>query len=306
MTLTGVEVPILEPGSREWLATVSASQVAAIVGASKWDTAYSLWHRKRGTLPEAPRNKSMETGDHWEPLIRDWYKRDNPEIQLSGETQFLHHEHVWASAKPDGIIDGELCLEIKTTRALSDWGREHSEEIPSYYMPQVQWQLFVTGASKCVVLAAGPFEVFERSYRVYTVPRDDTFILELVTAAREFLDLVELGIEPPPDYSAEVDRDVLRKTAAPRTDDSIELDDDTATAWLAARARAQESSERHEIEKTRILACSGSARRVVWRGHELAAFRNGKNGPVLYTAKNLDDLIPELLGETTKELQAAA
>ncbi len=50
-------------------------------------------------------------------------------------------------ATPDGLsLDHFLISEIKTTG--KDWGEE--KHIPIHYRRQVQWQLFCTGAKRCL------------------------------------------------------------------------------------------------------------------------------------------------------------
>lgn len=295
--LTGLLTEKLEPGSAAWLDTISASQIAAIIGASKWATPYSLWHYKKRLIADQE-NASMATGTHWEPLIRGWFRENNPDLPVTGEQSFRHPTLSWATANPDGVIGLSETLEIKTARYPTEWGQPGTGDIAAHYVPQVQWQLFVTGAESARVLLASPWDIFDRSYREYRVERDDRAIAQLVDAAHDFLTYLEMNVPPDPDWTAPVDRDVLRLTSRPRTDDSVELDDETALLWLETRTAAQQAAEKADAAKAAVLAASGTARRLVWRGHEVGAFRNAKNGPALYPAKNLDDLIPLLVKGT--------
>jgi hypothetical protein len=53
----------------------------------------------------------------------------------------------WQMATPDGLSPGhDLIAEVKTTGR--DWGEWR--HVPGNYHRQVQWQLYVTGASACV------------------------------------------------------------------------------------------------------------------------------------------------------------
>jgi hypothetical protein len=53
----------------------------------------------------------------------------------------------WQMATPDGLSpDHGLIAEVKTTgRDWGEWSR-----VPGHYQRQVQWQLYVTGATQCV------------------------------------------------------------------------------------------------------------------------------------------------------------
>jgi predicted phage-related endonuclease len=56
-------------------------------------------------------------------------------------------ENRWQMATPDGLSPGhELIAEVKTTGR--DWGEWRA--VPGHYQRQVQWQLYVTGATSCV------------------------------------------------------------------------------------------------------------------------------------------------------------
>lgn len=289
----------LVPGSPEWLSRITASQVAAIVGVSPWTTAYALWHQKMGnyTIPE---NKSMATGTHWEPEIRDWYRAQNPDLEVTGELSF-EHSNGWAAANPDGVIDGCEGLEIKTSRYGDGWGEPGTDQVAKHYLPQIQWGLWVTGFTRWRVLMCTPWDIYDRTYREYMVERDQSFIDELVEAAEGFRLMVDLGVEPDTDWRAKIDRDILRATSGPRSDDSVELDDETATTWLLARQARIDAETAEDAAKAQLLAYAGTARRLVYRNREIAAFRNSKNGPALYPAKGLEDMIPSLTAPAESE-----
>jgi hypothetical protein len=56
-------------------------------------------------------------------------------------------DNKWQMATPDGLSSGhDLIAEVKTTGR--DWGEWRA--VPGHYQRQVQWQLYVTGASACV------------------------------------------------------------------------------------------------------------------------------------------------------------
>lgn len=292
--LSGIPVEPLEPGSPEWLANISASQIAAIAGVSPWETAHSLFWKKRGDLPAGEGNHATRTGHFWEPVLRGWYADANPRRDVSGPRSYQHPEHPWATASPDGIVDESLCLEIKTARSFWAWGPEGSDDIPPNYTVQVQWQMWVTGAEATVMVAAGPHEVFDRTFREYEIWRDDALISDLVAAAEQFRLACELDVPPDPDWAVRADRETLRKLAVPRTDDSIELDDGTAIAWITSRNQAATSENELAAAKAALLAAAGSARRLVWRGAEIASFRNSKHGPALHAAPDLDDILARI------------
>jgi hypothetical protein len=97
-------------------------------------------------------------------------------------------ENRWQFATPDGLsLDHETIAEVKTTG--KDWGTEKS--IPIQYRRQVQWQLYVTGAARCVfgwVLRVeqedGTFVPGWFEPKVVIFERDEKMIEELVEVAQ--------------------------------------------------------------------------------------------------------------------------
>lgn len=90
----------------------------------------------------------------------------------------------WQLATPDGLsLDHTVIAEIKTSGKPLD-------KIPAAYMRQVQWQLYVTGAVKCLfayeLRLEGP-EGFVPGFDVETqwVERNDEMISELIKTAEK-------------------------------------------------------------------------------------------------------------------------
>lgn len=126
-------------------------------------------------------NEYMKFGRDWE----NWIVDNIPASFGIEHNDWLIHaaDHEWQLATPDGISrDGKTIAEVKTTG--KDWNT-----IPLRYIRQVQWQLYVTGAERCVVAWLLRVESvgelfpgwFEPKYRV--VERDEEMIAQLVAVA---------------------------------------------------------------------------------------------------------------------------
>lgn len=92
----------------------------------------------------------------------------------------------WQMATPDGLSSGhELIAEVKTTG--KDW--EQWRYVPGHYQRQVQWQLYVTGASECVFAwmlretRAGEMVPAWPGPKFVLVQRDDALIERLIEVA---------------------------------------------------------------------------------------------------------------------------
>lgn len=68
------------PTEAEWLearqGTIGASEAAAAIGESKWDSPLQLWSRKTGRAPEKQATLQMRAGHALEPLIATLYEEE--------------------------------------------------------------------------------------------------------------------------------------------------------------------------------------------------------------------------------------
>lgn len=93
----------------------------------------------------------------------------------------------WQFATPDGLsLDHDTIAEVKTTG--KDW--ETAKSIPIHYRRQVQWQLYVTGASRCVFAWILRVEQEDGTFvpgwfepKTFIMERDEKMIAELVEVA---------------------------------------------------------------------------------------------------------------------------
>lgn len=96
----------------------------------------------------------------------------------------------WHLATPDGLnADWSIIAEVKTTG--KDW---EGSAIPIQYRRQVQWQLHVTGATKCVfawlLRVESPLGDFTPAWlepKVVVIDRDEDMIADLKDVANRFI-----------------------------------------------------------------------------------------------------------------------
>lgn len=134
----------IQQNTPEWLEwrrdKIGASDVAAIVGVSPYDTAYTLWERKLGLIPEKEKTFSMQRGSDLESEALRCF---NEKFKLSLKPKVILSKcYEWAMASLDGY-DGELCaVEIKCPNK-DDHTIAINGKIPDKYFPQLQHQLMV-------------------------------------------------------------------------------------------------------------------------------------------------------------------
>lgn len=137
---------------KEWLRYrkqgIGGSDVAAILGISKWNSAISLWLNKTNqTDDDTQENEAMEWGTIMEPVIRNHFAKVTGKTVVEVHAMLQHPEYPFMLADIDGLTEDEdgnpAILEIKTA---SEYKRSEWEEgVPTYYQTQVQHYLTVTG-----------------------------------------------------------------------------------------------------------------------------------------------------------------
>lgn len=125
---------------------IGASECAAVMGLSRWDTPLSVWSRKTGQIVEEQKDSlAMEIGNELEDVVcRLFTKRSGKQLARVNETA-IHPKYDFIRANLDRRVVGEdAVFEAKTA---SGWkAREWlGEDIPIEYILQVQHQLAVTG-----------------------------------------------------------------------------------------------------------------------------------------------------------------
>lgn len=250
-----------EPGSPEWLQLVSASKIAAIVGLSRWESPYSLWHRMAGHLePEEPRDE-FTVGHAFEPALAELWKAENPGWRLSrGEVQYardgLGFPAVATLDRRASRGRSRRVVEFKTARSLEDWGDDFTDHAPDDYVAQVIWSMGITGWWKhpAHLVVMGPFF----RWHTYEIPFDPQVFLSLLDAARIFWQSIRDGHEPPLDDTVptyECVRELHPEIDGSVVDVPAELAVDYLTA-VEARKAAEKTERGH---KSDLLARMGNA-----------------------------------------------
>ena len=142
----------------EWLRYrnmgIGGSDVAALLGISKWKTELELWLEKTGQGDAlVQENEAMQWGTIMEPVIRTHFSEITGKPVVEVKAILQHPAHLYMLANIDGLtVDDEgnpAILEIKTA---SEYKRSEWENgVPVYYQTQVQHYLCVAGIQKAYV-----------------------------------------------------------------------------------------------------------------------------------------------------------
>lgn len=252
----------------DWLAWrrtgIGASDVAAILGLSRWATPYQVWLSKVVELPEDDA-EHLAWGHLLEDAICDEVGRRLHTHVAHRQEQRSHRDHPHHLATLDGIAKRvpRTVVECKTTGDRRAW-----DEVPIVYHCQAQWQMHVTGLDRAViaVLHAG------QRLDLHDVDRDDDDIARMVTAVDRFWhDHVLTGVPPEP---LAADLPYLNGWTPAEPGKRLDADDllEALTAQtVAAVEAAKQAAEYADGLKARLAAAIGDATELVGREGQLLA-----------------------------------
>ena len=188
----------------EWLKWrkrgIGGSDVASLLGISKWKSEIELWLDKTNQTNESPvENEAMQWGTIMEPIIRNHFAKVTGKAVVELKAMLQHPEYPFMLADVDGVTvddDGNpAILEIKTA---SEYKRsEWDEGVPVFYQTQIQHYLCVTGIKKayCAVLIGGS------SFRICELDADEELQAILIAVEKNFWNKVQNMIRPEMDGS---------------------------------------------------------------------------------------------------------
>lgn len=234
----------------EWLRYrkqgIGGSDVAAILGISKWNSAIQLWMDKTNQTNEPVEvNEAMEWGTILESVIRNHFAMVTGKTVMEVKAMLQHPEHPFMLADVDGVTtddDGNpAILEIKTA---SEYKRdEWSEGVPAHYQTQCQHYLCVTGLSKCYVAVL----IGGNSFKIYEVDADSEIQSMLIAVEKNFWNQVQNMIRPDIDGS-DAAKNLLDSIYRGGVEEEIVLPDD-AVDWVDAYVDASVEEDNAKARK---------------------------------------------------------
>lgn len=199
MELTVAEPAVSQVSDRAaWLNErkkgIGGSDVAAILGLSKWSTPFQVYADKRGEAEDKPGNVDMLIGTMLEPWLFEEYKRvEGADIQKIDEILY-DDEYPFLFANVDGLRPDRV-VEFKTARDDSEWGQPGTDQVPTPYFLQTQHYMRVTKKPLC------DLGVLFKSSRVpelviYRIERNEEVLDAVIPKLVEFWNCVVEGVAP--------------------------------------------------------------------------------------------------------------
>lgn len=183
----------LQQGTEAWHAFrrtgLGGSDAIIVANMSPWRSRLELWQEKLELIEPPIVNSSMQRGMILEPTARRCYESMTgidviPAIRVS-------KEYTWCFASLDGIsLDEKIITEIKCT-SKKNHELAKNGQIPTYYMPQIQHQIYVCGVDSCHYFSYNGIDGV-----LVNVPRDDTYISKLLEMEKEFYNCMITFTEP--------------------------------------------------------------------------------------------------------------
>lgn len=279
----------IAPGSPEWLPFITPSKVAAILGVSRWESAYRLWHRMKGLVGPEPPKDIFDMGHDWEPAAANRWKRKNPGWRLStGEVQIIDpgrfgFPFICTLDRRATIGRARRIVEFKTARHMDEWGDDFTDSCPEDYAAQCIAQMLFTGWNKhpAHMLVLGPYF----NDHVYEIPWDETVARWILDKCSAFFTSLHAD-EPPALDNTVATYECVRELHPDIDGTTVQVDADLGMAVHNANDNLKAADKTLRGLKTRLLDAMGNAQTAEFNGLKVADRRpHGKGGVSLNLAR---------------------
>jgi len=235
---------------------LGASDVPAVLGVSPWKTASDVYYSKAAEFEaKEKKTKALQSGILLEDAVIDFAAHELG-VKVKRNQFRVHHTLKWASATLDAVIpcSPTEAIEAKTTSMTSEWGEERTDQIPIYYIAQVQWQMFVADLSKIWVPCLMPDHSLR--FKLYVVERDDTLIRSILSVCTSFWEDNVLAGEPPVN-SVPAPRTIQRLKRVP--DKVTNVPDHFVEEWKVDKGALKVAKDKERNSRMRMLEQLGDA-----------------------------------------------
>ncbi len=284
----------IAPGSDAWRQCITPSKVAAILGESRWESPYRLWHRMKGLVDPEPPKDIFAVGHAFELALAELWKGERPGWKLSpGEVQIVlpaskfGFPAICTLDRRASRGSSRRVVEFKIARELADldkWGAELTDDCPPDYWVQVQTQMLFSGMNTLPgnLMVCGPFW----NYRIYEIEHSSYAFDEIVEKCQAFY--ASLSSDEAPDLDDSVPTYECVRQLHPDIDGStVEIGLELAVAVHDANARHKAAEQELRGLKTQLLDQMGNAKYAQIAGGVKVADRrpHAKGGIALNLAR---------------------
>ncbi len=174
---------------------IGGSDIAVIMGESRYKTPFQLWCEKTQKLPIADlsNNEAVEMGSKLEQFVANEFSVRTGKTVRRAPKVYIHPVYSsYMAAHIDRLVTGtDEILECKTANFFKkdEW---ENAEIPQEYILQVMWYLGITGRKRgyIAVLIGG------QCFKFKSIEFDEELFNLMVEKAKEFWEMVQNDTPP--------------------------------------------------------------------------------------------------------------
>ena len=173
---------------------IGGSDIAAVMGMSRWKTPLTLWLEKTGEIEPDDKSddEAVELGRELEDFVAKKFSRKTGLNVRKRKEKYTHKKYPFLAAHIDRLIEGtDELLECKTCSSYKK-GEWDGDDIPREYILQVIWYLGITGRKRghIAVLIGG------QCFKTKVIEFDIELFNIMVDMAVEFWNIVQNKIMP--------------------------------------------------------------------------------------------------------------
>ena len=173
---------------------IGGSDIAAVMGMSRWKTPLKLWLEKTGECEPVDLSKveAVQLGSELEEFVAQKFSKETGKQVRKQSKMYVHKDYPFMAAHVDRLITGtDEILECKTcgSHKKDEW---EGEDIPQEYVLQVIWYLGITGKKKAyiAVLIGG------QSFKYKMIEFDKELFETMIDMAKDFWNCVQTKTPP--------------------------------------------------------------------------------------------------------------
>lgn len=241
---------------------IGSSDVAKIIGLSKWGSALNVYLDKVMPAKEEKLEPRLEWGIRKEPVIASAIV-DHFGWTLSKVPLLRHADHPFLIANIDRENQDQEPCEIKTAERSDGWGEAETSEVPDYYWTQAQHQIEVKRSLGFMVERCWIFVLIgQGDFRRYSVPHDPEYMPTVFDSLNELWRCVENRTPPEPDWSHPKTLEAIQRMCVPSPGVTIELsqaEKSLADDYVRLGEEIKIYEQEREETKTKLIAAMGES-----------------------------------------------
>lgn len=238
---------------------LGSSDIAAILGFSRWKSSYDVWLEKTDKVADVDdENDAMHAGTRFENGVLDEAEeRLGSLIRNTDETplEFINTE-LRLMDHPDAILaDTQIPVEAKTAGLFGPvvdvWGEDGTDQVPDHVILQAHVHMICTARELCHVIAF----IGGRGFGLFHVELDQK-IEDAIAGAAQMFWVENVQHDTPPDSQPSID---LLKRVRRQPDSVVDVDPAIVAEWMEARRNRLSAEKIEQNAQTALIAALGDS-----------------------------------------------